>query len=313
MEIILSDLGIGLPVIKGQDHPVRNCWHFSTDGNYTEVLFRERLDFVDAMNRIYFLSRKYRIVILAFCLMDNHIHLILYGLFEECNRFVHELVRQISSAIARRHGLRHELQTLPIHYQAITDDFYLKKAICYVHKNPTAANLPYLPYDYPWSSGSLFFRARFGWTLPDLDLDSMEDLSGERRRELFRTREPIPDDLKVYEGLILPNNYIPVQLVESIFRSARAYYFFMNSTREEDVESRGGSISRLSLPDAEMRQHKRELLKELFGRESSRELNTQQRIRLGKEIKRRYNCSPKQIVRLVGLNFEEYHTFFLSL
>lgn len=141
----------------------------------------------------------------------------------------------------------------------------------------------------------------------------MEDLSGERRRELFRTREPIPDDLKVYEGLILPNNYIPVQLVESIFRSARAYHFFMNSTREEDVESRGGSISRLSLPDAEMRQHKRELLKELFGRESSRELNTQQRIRLGKEIKRRYNCSPKQIVRLVGLNFEEYHTFFLSL
>ena len=87
----------------------------------------------------------------------------------------------------------------------------------------------------------------------------------------------------------------------------------MNSTREEDVESRGGSISRLSLPDAEMRQHKRELLKELFGLESSRELNTQQRIRLGKEIKRRYNCSPKQIVRLVGLNFEEYHTFFLSL
>ena len=117
----------------------------------TEVLFRERLDFVDAMNRIYFLSRKYRIVILAFCLMDNHIHLIIYGLFEECNRFVHELVRQISSAIARRHGLRHELQTIP-----------------------------------------------------DLDLDSMEDLSGERRRELFRTREPIPDDLKVYGGCGVP-------------------------------------------------------------------------------------------------------------
>ncbi len=87
----------------------------------------------------------------------------------------------------------------------------------------------------------------------------------------------------------------------------------MSSTREEDVESRGGAISRLSLPDAEMRQHKRDLLKELFGRESSRDLNTQERIRLGREIKRRYNCSPKQIARLVGLSYEEYHTFFLSL
>ena len=248
MEIILTDLGIGLPIVKGQDHPVRNCWHFSTDGAYAEVLFRDRTDFVDAMNRIYLLIRKYPIVILAFCLMDNHIHLILYGPFEECNRFVHELVRQISSAIARRHGLRHELRTLPIHYQTIDDDFYLKKAICYVHKNPTAANLPYQPHDYPWSSGGLFFRSWGEWTLPD-------------------------------------------QLSETAAALC------------------GGAISRLSLPDAEMRQHKRELLKELFGRESSRELNTHERIRLGKELRRRYNSSPSQIARLVGLSLDELATY----
>ena len=309
MEIILSDLGIGLPIVKGQDHPVRNCWHFSTDGAYAEVLFRDRTDFVDAMNRVYLLVRKYPVIILAFCLMDNHIHLILYGPLEECNRFVHELVRQISSAIARRHGLRHELRTLPIHYQTIDDDFYLKKAICYVHKNPTAANLPYQPHDYPWSSGGLFFRSWGEWTLPDQLPETAAALCGEARRERFRTRESLPDDVQICGDLILPTNYVPVRLVESLFRSARAYLYFMSSTREEDVEARGGAISRLSLPDAEMRQHKRELLKELFGRESSRELNTQERIRLGKELRRRYNSSPSQIARLVGLSLDELTTY----
>lgn len=305
MEIILSDLGIGLPIIKGQDKAVHNCWHFSTDGAYAEVLFRNRTDFVDAMNRIYLLARKHPIVILAFCLMDNHIHLILYGPFEACNRFVHELVRQFSSAIARRHGLRHELQSLPVHYQTIDNDFYLKKAICYVHKNPTVANLPFLPHDYPWSSGSLFFRFRGDWTFPDQPPETPASLSGEQRRERFRTRESLPDDLLVCGDLILPCNFIPVRIVESLYHSARAYQFFMNSTREEDVEARGGAISRLSLPDAEMRQHKRELLKELFGTEASRILSTQQRIRLGKELRRRFNSSPKQIARLCGLSQDE--------
>ena len=311
MEINLSDLGIGLPIVKGQDNPVHNCWHFSTDGTYAEVLFRDRADFIDAMNRLYLLSRKYRIVILAFCLMDNHIHLILYGDFDECDRFVHELVRQTSSVIARRYGLRHELQSLPIHFQPITDDFYLKKAICYVHKNPTAANLPYLPHDYPWSSGSLPFRSRGTWACPTIPDNTPALLSVNERRRCFRTRDNIPDSLITWENLILPINYIPVRVTEKLFRTARAYHYFMSSTREEDIESRGGSISRLTLPDAEMRQHKQELLRELFGRMSSRELNTQQRIRLGKELKRRYNCSVKQIARLVGLGAAQLESYLI--
>ena len=130
MKINLTDLGIGFPFVKGQDIPVHNCWHFSTDGSFAEVLFRDQTDFVNAMNRLYLLSRKYKLVILAFCLMDNHIHLILYGELEECNRFVHEFVRLTSADIALRHELRRELHSLPIHYQKITDDTYLKRAIC---------------------------------------------------------------------------------------------------------------------------------------------------------------------------------------
>ena len=90
MKTDLSDLAIGLPFIKGQNLPVKNCWHFSTDGTVQDVLFRDEDDFIAAMNRIYLLARKYDILILAFCLMDNHIHFILYGECDEANKFMHE-------------------------------------------------------------------------------------------------------------------------------------------------------------------------------------------------------------------------------
>jgi hypothetical protein len=126
-----------------------------------------------------------------------------------------------------------------------------------------------------------------------------------RKEQLFHTRESLPDTLVVIDGLILPTNYIPVDLVERIFRSHRSYLFFLAKSKEEDVESRGGAISRLSLPDNELRQHKKEILQELFGRCSSRELSTTQRLRLGRELRRRYNCSVKQVARMVGLRAEE--------
>lgn len=311
METIFTDLAIGLPFVKGQNLPVRNCWHFSTDGTVRDVLFRDEADYVLAMNRIYLVARKFNIIILAFCLMDNHVHFVLYGDLEACRRFMHEYVRNISMTVARRHGLSRDLRELPIHHQEITDDAYLKTAVCYVIKNPVAAGLSWQVHDYPWSSGPLYFRSSRTWAAPAWDArkTTLESLSAQKKEEVFHTREPLPDTLEVIGNLILPSNYIPTELVEQIFKSHKSYHFFLSRSKEEDIESRGGAISRLSLPDGEMRQHKREIMRELYGKESSRELDTTQRLRLAKEIRRRYNCSLKQISRLVGLSRENLEAF----
>ena len=301
MRINLADLGIGQPFYKGQNTPVRNCWHFSTDGTYAEVLFRDREDYVDGMNRIYLIALRYGIVILAFCLMDNHVHFILYGRLDDCQKFMSEYVRQISSTISRRYGLSKELRTLPVHYQTIGDDLYLKTAICYVIKNPTVAGLPYMPYDYPWSSGPLYFRQE------DMSrhCGDISGMSSRDRVRVFHTKRALPDGLLVRDGLILPENYVAVREVEQLYRTHRSFNYFLGTSREDTIESRGGAISRLSLPDSEMRQHRRELSRELFGRESPRMLSTTQRLRLARELRRRFNSSPKQLARLVGLRLEE--------
>ena len=57
------DLSVNAPFMKGHPNPVRNCWHFYTDGNAIDRLFDDREDFKDGMNRVYTVGRKYRLFI----------------------------------------------------------------------------------------------------------------------------------------------------------------------------------------------------------------------------------------------------------
>jgi len=86
---ISEDLALGAPYVKGKDYAVKNCWHFCTNGNEVDVLFMDSADFKYGMNLIYLMLSSYDVVVLAFVLMDTHVHFVLYGDFDACNRMMH--------------------------------------------------------------------------------------------------------------------------------------------------------------------------------------------------------------------------------
>ena len=303
---ISSDLGFERPVIKGQVVQVNNCWHFYTSGDSVESLFRNDEDFCDGMNRIFAIAKRSNILILAFVLMDTHIHFILYGEFDSCNRFIHEYIRLTSMYLSSKYQCKKYLKDIKISHQPIDDDRYLKTAICYVIKNPVAAGLPFSSWDYPWSSGALYFRHSGAWTSPGWAIGADRILQNNKEiREVTKSRLINDPGIQVINGVILPNQYVAVELVERLFRTHKAYHYFLSITKESDVESRGGIISHLSIPLSEMRENRRLMLQELFGVAELWSLDTAQRLRLAKCMKRRYNCSPKQIARLCGLVYDE--------
>ena len=304
---IISDLGLDRPFVKGQEIPVKNCWHFSTAGNAIDAIFEDDNDFVAGMNRVFVVVKGYRVIILAFSLMDTHLHFILYGEWEECNRFMHEYVRRTSSYISAVHGERHKMKNVPIHYQKIDTDRYLKTAICYTIKNAPVAAIPYMGWDYPWSSGPLYFRKASLWSSPAWqDQTRIVPLDDRhiRQRELLRTRNR-QKTVCMIGPLVFPGEYVGYEVVEQLFKTCRSFNFFMCTSRESDVESQGGTISRLSIPMQEMRQYKKELCKEMFGVESLRTLHTEDRLRLARALRTKYNSSVKQIARLCGLVYAE--------
>lgn len=307
LQKIISDLSINAPYVKGQDNPVTNCFHFSTDGNAVDAIFRDERDFIDGMNRIYNVLQLYDTVILAFVLMDTHVHFILHGAFTECNRFVHEYIRRTSQYISNRYGERNKLDNVPINSQVIDNARYLRTAICYVLKNPPVGGIQYNAYDYPWSSAALMFRAKGHWTSPawtGIENDT-DNFGARKQKSAFKTHMTTKRQPRMCKDIIFPGEYIPVEIVEAIFKSHRAFNMFMCISKEVDVESRGGTISHLSIPIQEMRQHKNELCIQMFGKKDIRLLDTAQRLMLARALKSKYNSSTKQIVRLCGLVFEE--------
>jgi len=311
--IIETDLGVNSIYVKGQATPVRNCWHFMTDGNAVDAMFYDEEDFRRGMNRIAIVLKDHDIMILAFCLMDTHVHFIVHGAFNECNHFIHEYLRRTSMHIFKRHGERRKLEKVPVNHQYLKDDKYLKTAICYTIKNPPVAGLPFNYYDYPWSSGSLYFRQDGRWTTPSwmssTDMIRASDLSVREKRSIFFSKDDVSMNLSIKDGLIFPGDYVDYKMVERVFKSHRAYNYFICSSRESDIDSLSGAVSFLTIPMQEMRQHKNELCSELFGEKSIRNLDIDQRIKLARALKSRYNSSLKQIVRLSGLVYEEVKNY----
>lgn len=312
---IVADLGLDFPFSKGQKIAIRNCWHFSTDGNAVDEMFLDDDDFIAGMNRIYVTVRGYQVVILAFCLMDTHIHFVLYGTYEECNRFVHDYVRRTSRHIALHHGMNNKLANVPIRHQVVDDDYYLKVVICYTIKNAPVGGIHYLAWDYPWCSGPLYFRRPDMWSSPvwlaggNNDF-SLSDLGIRSQRSVLRTRAVPGHSVPMIGQLVFPGEYVAYELVEKIFKTCKSFTYFFSVTKEDDVEARGGNISLLSIPMQEMRQHKTEVCKELFGVKNVMTLSVQQRIKLARTLRTRYNSSLKQIIRLCGLVYDEVKDIF---
>ena len=306
---IEADLGLHVPFVKGRQIKIKNCWHFSTDGNAVDAMFEDDDDFKAGMNRIYMVIQDYNVVILAFSLMDTHVHFILYGTFEACNRFMHEYVRRTSWYISVTHHESNKLDGVPINYQAVDTDSYLKTVICYTVKNAPAGGIMFNALDYPWSSGPLYFKRPGYWSSPRWMDETKEagPMGVVDHRKALRTRK---DELarsapRMIGPLVFPGEYAAYEVVERIFKTCKSFNYFLSITKEEDVDARGGSISLLSIPMQEMRQHKNEVCRELFGTPSVRQLSMQQRLRLARTLRSRYNSSIKQIARLAGLVYDE--------
>ena len=270
-------------------------------------MFRDDEDFKDGMNRIFVLQERHKVIILAFVLMDTHVHFVLWGDLRECKMFMLEYIKLTSRSIAQKYGERHKFEHLFPDYQAIGDDRYLKTAICYVLKNPPVGGLAYNALEYPWSSASLYFRRQGYWTSPGWNslMKSSADYSVRNLRTLLRCRDLPEKSFSLIGDLVFPGEYVATNVVEKLFRTHRAFNFFMCISKETDVESVQGAISRLTIPYSELQQHKNELCRSRFNVDTIRSLSTNQRLSLAREIKASYNCSPKQIAKACGLIYAE--------
>ena len=123
-----------------------------------EPLFLEDGDYLAMLGFLKEIANNCMLRIYAFCLMPNHIHILLNP--EEKN--LYDAMRDLFSRYAMKFNRKYErkghLFAGPYRQAVCLDDSYLLAASLYIHLNPVKAGLVPDPQTYRWSSCRLYYE-----------------------------------------------------------------------------------------------------------------------------------------------------------
>lgn len=274
-------------------------WHVCTKGLTSGLIFRSREDYVYGMNGVAVYSLKYQVVVLAFCLMDNHVHFILRGEEQVCREFIKQYKARLATLT--------DVSKADVCVKCIEGGDYLMRAIGYVLRNPMAAGLGVLPTTYRWSSAGVYFnpeRVTPGSAL-SRGMQTVGDVGVRKLRSVLRSRYHLPDDyVLTSDGMVCPECYVDWQAVEELFVYPARLLYMMSKNDDMEMELTGDILRKTKYTDAELHGSVSELCREMFRCESADGLSVENRCRLAKELRKRYGLGAKQLARLSGASYE---------
>ena len=131
-------------------------YHVTSRGNEGRDVFKSRCDREKFAEYLESASYRYRAVIHAYCLMDNHYHLLLETPLGNLPQIMHHINGAYTTYFnVKRKRSGHLFQG---RYKAIlvAIDEYAKELSRYIHLNPVRAKLTETPENYDWSSHKFY-------------------------------------------------------------------------------------------------------------------------------------------------------------
>ena len=280
---------------------MRKYYLVTTDHLKVGLWFRDERDFAAGMNFVAIQAYRSKVTVLAFVLMSNHLHFVVQGRWADVKAFIDGIKSRYSKYLNHKYGTREFLRRNKVRIEEVsTLNEGLEKAIAYTQMNCVAAGICSHPSQFPWGTGPLFFNStkRSGRRLGSL--------SKRARIRLFHCcDEDLPADWLISEeGYILPESYVNVKYVESVYRNAkRMNYFLVNSskakkkmdTSDENLPSFKDQVILAALPD---------LYRSLFQKRCFTELSPSEQIESLRQIRFRFSSNVHQIARVTGLTYE---------
>ncbi len=137
---------------KSRNWEPNTTFHITARGNRKEDLFRERQDHLKYLSYLKETQEKHPFQLHAYCLMSNHIHL----LIETDNSPLQSIIRVLHTRYAIYFNKKYDLvgHVFQGRYGSTKIDLpsYFIKASRYIHMNPVEARITTRPEDYEWSS-----------------------------------------------------------------------------------------------------------------------------------------------------------------
>lgn len=275
-------------------------WFVTTDHLTDRIWFKDDEDFKVGMNLVAILACALSVDVLAFILMSNHVHFVFACPYEKARAFIEEFKRRYSQYLHRKYGVKEMLRGVGFRIDPVDGNGEsLEWAVAYVQMNSVAANICLSPTGYPWGTGDAFFKES------QVRGHRLGLFSKRALRRMLHTAEELPPNLLVNDdGYIIPESYVKVQLVETVFRTPkRMLYFLQNSSKakrrlssENDVPAFRDQLIVAAIPD---------LCQSLFRKSRLDAMSDAEQAELLKQIRFRFSANVNQIARVTGLSYEK--------
>jgi len=129
------------------------CYHIINRGNQKQKVFLEESDFEKYLEILKHYKRKYSFRLYAYCLMLNHIHLIIdVKKTGDLAKIMQGLTQAYSIWFNNKYNKVGRLWQGRFKSMVIDKDKYLLDCLEYIELNPVRANIVSSPASYPWSS-----------------------------------------------------------------------------------------------------------------------------------------------------------------
>lgn len=273
----------------------------TTDHLSESIWFRDEQDFKVGMNYIAIISLATGINVLAFILMSNHVHLVLQCSKEEADAFINEFKRRYSQYINKRYGKVEFLRRNSFKVDTVrTNDESLERAIAYTLMNSVAANICLNAFDYPWGTAGVYFQIK------KPQGKRLGEMSKSARRILLHSKAELPDNLIVGDdGYILPESFVSVGFVESVFRTPKRMKYFLDNSSKAKKRLESAELGLVSFNDQIIFAAIREICRTMFRKRDVHDLSAEELSVMIREIRRRFSADANQIARLVEIPYSE--------
>jgi len=184
-----------------------------------EPLFIEDNDYLFMLAKLKEVSKKRSLEVFAFCLMPNHIHILLSPCEGELQMAMKDLFSHYAMIFNRKYERKGHLFGGPYRQAVCLDDSYLLAASLYIHMNPVRAGLVKDARDYRWSSVRLYhdLNAPHSFVTPEFVLGLLSK-DKKRQKETYAVLLDKSRDIDV-------GNVMEKKDGMSVFRKALAQKF----------------------------------------------------------------------------------------
>ena len=282
---------------------MKGYYHYCSKGFKSEILYASEEEYTAGVNRLAVcaainINGGEPVSVLAYCLMDNHFHLILHGEESACERYALNYKKLTAMWVSRNRG--HPLaETIePGHW--FVSPQKLGEKIVYVLRNPVAAGMRVVPQGYRWSSAHLMFS---DWR--PLTMKKVSECSVREVGRICGSKERLPESWLLTQDSVWPGSFVQAAAAENCFKSVGSFMFDLNNgniDRETEEEMLAGNYS---LPDAEIKERAVELSMEYYRKETVSKCSPEERVMLARILRKELQCNHKQLARVLRLNTDE--------